>query len=85
MKDLNEMTNKELVDMMFSNPNDESEIAKDNRRRRELAKTDLTYKKYPATNVLTGEFQGYPFKGWSKEEIEDYIENYDEIIKEIFK
>lgn len=85
MKDLNEMTNKELVDMMFSNPNDESEIAKDNRRRRELAKTDLTYKKYPATNVLTGEFQGYPFEGWSKEEIEDYIENYDEIIKEIFR
>lgn len=67
------------------NPNDESEIAKDNRRRRELAKTDLTYKKYPATNVLTGEFQGYPFKGWSKEEIENYIENYDEIMKEIFK
>lgn len=50
-----------------------------------MAKTDLTYKEYPATNVLTGEFQGYPFKGWSKEEIEDYIENYDEIIKEIFK
>lgn len=84
MKDLNELTNEELVEIMFSDPNEESEIAKENRRR-ELAKTDLTYKKYPATNVLTGEFQGYPFKGWSKEEIEDYIENYDEIIKEIFK
>ena len=35
----------------------------------ELAKTDLTYKKYPTTNILTGEFQGYPFEGWTKEEM----------------
>ena len=85
MKDLNEFTNEELVEIMFSEPSEESEIAKENKRRRELAKTDLTYKKYPSTNVITGEFQGYPFEGWSKEEIEDYIENYDEIMKEIFK
>lgn len=85
MKDLNEMTNEKLADIIFSNPSDGSDLGKEAKRRRELAKTDLTYKKYPATNILTGEFQGYPFKGWSEEEIEDYIENYDEIIKEIFK
>ncbi len=84
MKDLNEMTNEELVNVMFYYSNNESN-SEEAKRRIELAKTDLTYKKYPTTNILTGEFQGYPFEGWTKEEIEGYIENYDKIIKEIFK
>lgn len=85
MIDLNEMTDEELVDIMFLAPSDESELGKEAKRRNELTKTDLTYKKYPAINILTDEFQGYPFEGWSKKEIEDYIENYEEIKKEIFK
>ena len=40
----------------YSNNESNSEKAK---RRIELAKTDLTYKKYPITNILTGEFKGY--------------------------
>lgn len=34
-------------------------------KRIELAKTDLTYKKYTTINILTGEFQGYSFEDWS--------------------
>ena len=40
----------------YSNNESNSEKAK---RRIELAKTDLTYKKYPITNILTGEFKGH--------------------------
>ena len=85
MKEFNKKTDEDLANMMFSISNTKDEIIKDNQRRDELAKIDLTYLNYPHVNVITQEIVGYPFEGWSKEEIEDYIENYDELIKEIFK
>ncbi len=73
MKNLMKMTDKKLTDLMFSNPNDNSDVAKESKRRKELAKVDLTYKDYPAINIMTSEFQGYPFEGWSKDEINEYL------------
>lgn len=73
MKNLMKMTEKELTNLMFANPSNDSNVTKEAKRRNELAKVDLAYKNYPAINIMTGKFQGYPFKGWSKDEIEVYV------------
>ena len=85
MKKIDEMTEEELGDWLYSDNSECLKILADNKRRQELAKTDLTYLDYPSVSVSTGEIVGYPFEGWSKEEIEEYFDNYDVIIKDIFK
>ena len=76
--------NEELCELMFSTQT-KQEILNDERRKNELTQLDLTFLDYPSVNVSTGEIVGYPFEGWSKEEIEEYFDNYDAIIKDIFK
>ena len=85
MKKIDEMTEEELGDWLYSDNSEYLKILADNKRWQELAKIDLTYLNYPSVNISTGEIVGYPFEGWSKEEIQKYFDNYDEIIKDIFK
>ncbi len=73
MIDLCEMSDEELTNLMFSDIDKNSENIIESKRRIELAQTDLTYKDYPVINIMTGKFQGYPFEGWSKEEINEYL------------
>ncbi len=81
MIDLCEMSEEELTNLMFSVIDKNSENIIESKKRIELAQTDLTYKGYPVINIMTGKFQGYPFEGWSKDEIEVYMKEKKELVQ----
>lgn len=70
MKNIDEVTDEELTNLMFDNLSKNSAIEKEKKNN---LKIDLTYKDYPVLNIITGEFHGYPFEGWTKKEIEEYL------------
>ena len=81
--DLNNLAEDELTELAFGYPKLSTEAKKaiedEKERRRTLAKTDITYLNYPYISVQTGEIISYPYKGWSKEEINEAINNLDKI------
>lgn len=82
--DLNKLTEEELTELAFGISDKEKKLAaKENVIRKKIAETDKTYLKYPSVLVLTGEISGYPFQGWTKEEIEETLLNYEDRFKEI--
>lgn len=70
------LTDEELTEICFGIANVSIELKKDNQRRKQLAKTDKTYLYYPCILIETEEIVGYPYEGWSKEEIEETVNNF---------
>ncbi|PLY10344.1 MAG: hypothetical protein C0626_05000 [Arcobacter sp.] len=81
--DLNNLTEDELTELAFGYPKLSTEAKKatddEEKRRKTLAKIDKTYLDYPYVSVQTGEIISYPYKGWSKEEIGEAINNTDKM------
>lgn len=79
-KDTNNISEEKLTEVCFGTPKLSNEYTKEKVRRKLLAKTDKTYLNYPYILIQTEEIVGYPYKGWSKEEIEEAINNPNKIL-----
>lgn len=78
-KDTNFISEEELTEICFGITKSSKEYEEEKRRRKLLTKRDKTYLDYPYILIQTGEIVGYPYKGWSKKEIEEAINNPDKI------
>jgi hypothetical protein len=75
IKNIYDLSEKELTELAFGPAKLTKKQLLEKKRKRQIAQKDKTYLDYPCIEIETGEIIGYPYIGYTKEEIEEEKRN----------